>query len=40
MGNRFPIIVNDDAHRLDVRCDRKGFSLQMYNPEGKLLFEH
>ena len=39
MGNRFPIIVNDDAHRLDVRCDRKGFSLQMYNPEGELLFE-
>ena len=40
MENRFPIIVNDDAHRLDVRCDRKGLSLQMYNPEGKLLFEH
>ena len=39
MGNRFPIIVNDDAHRLDVQCDRKGFSLQMYDPAGKLIFE-
>ena len=39
MGNRFPIVVNDDAHRLDVQLDRKGFSLQMYDPEGKLIFE-
>ena len=39
MGNRFPIIVNDDAHRLDVQLDRKGFSLQMYDPAGKLIFE-
>ena len=39
MGNRFPIVVNDDAHRLDVRCDRKGYSLKMYNPEGELVFE-
>ena len=39
MGNRFPIIVNDDAHRLDVQLDRKRFSLKMFDPEGKLLFE-
>ena len=38
MGNRFPIIVNDDAHRLDVRCDRKGFTLKMFDPEGNLIF--
>ena len=39
MGNRFPIMVNDDDHRLEVRCDRKGFSLKMYNPAGELVFE-
>lgn len=39
MGNRFPIVVNDDAHRLEVRCDRKGYSLKMFNPEGELIFE-
>ena len=39
MGNRFPIVVNDDAHRLEVKCDRKGYSMRMYNPEGELEFE-
>lgn len=39
MGNDFPIIVNDDAHRLKVSCDRKNFTLKMFNPEGKLVFE-
>ena len=39
MGNRFPIVVNDDAHRLEVRCDRKGYSLKMFSPEGELIFE-
>ncbi len=39
MGNRFPIVVNDDDHRLEVRCDRKSFSLKMYNPAGEIVFE-
>jgi len=39
MGNKFPIVVNDDARRLDVRCTRKGYSLKMYNPAGDLEFE-
>ena len=38
MGNKFPIIVNDDARRLDVRCTRKGYSLKMYNAAGELEF--
>ena len=39
MGNKFPIVVNDDARRLDVRCTRKGCSLKMYNAAGELEFE-
>lgn len=38
MGNKFPIVVNDDARRLDVRCTRKGYSLKMYNAAGELEF--
>jgi hypothetical protein len=39
MGNKFPIVVNDDARRLDVRCTRKGYTLKMYSPAGDLEFE-
>ncbi len=39
MGNAFPIVVNDDARRMDVRCADGVVSLQMYAPSGKLEFE-
>ncbi len=39
MGNAFPIMVNDDARRLDVYSDGKKITLHMFNAEGKLEFE-
>lgn len=39
MGNDFPILVNDDVRRLDVRCDRKNISLHMLNADGTVEFE-
>ena len=38
MGNDFPILVNDDARRLDVRCDRKSIRLRMLNADGEEEF--
>jgi hypothetical protein len=39
MNNDFPILVNDDARRLDVFSDGKKITLHMFNAEGKLEFE-
>lgn len=38
MGNDFPILVNDDVRRLDVRCERKKISLRMLNADGEEEF--
>ena len=38
MGNDFPILVNDDVRRLDVRCDRKTIRLRMLNADGEEEF--
>ena len=38
MGNDFPIMVNDDARRLDVCADENNITLRMWNAEGKLEF--
>ena len=38
MGNDFPIVVNDDARRLDCRYSDGTFSVRMYAPSGKLEF--
>lgn len=38
MGNKFPIIVNDDVRRMDVLCTRKGISLKTFNAAGKEEF--
>ena len=35
MGNRFPIIVNDDVRRMDVTCTKKGISLKTFNASGE-----
>ena len=41
MGNRFPIIVNDDAHRLDFEYSRGGsVRIFSYGPEGKREFQY
>ena len=39
MGNRFPIVVNDDVRRLDVRCTRKDIAVRMFNAAGDCEFE-
>ena len=38
MGNNFPIIVNDDARRLQVDCTRFFLSLKMVNADGEVEF--
>lgn len=39
MGNSFPIMVNDDARRLDVFSDGNAITLHMWNAKGELEFE-
>ena len=40
MGNRFPILVNDDVRRLDVQCSTaKGIEVKMVNAKGKVEYE-
>jgi hypothetical protein len=39
MNNTFPILVNDDARRLDVFSDGKMITLRMSNAEGKQEFD-
>lgn len=40
MGNDFPIIVNDEARRLEFEYERGGdIQVKIYNPSGKLEFE-
>ncbi len=39
MGADFPIVVNDDARRMDVRCTDGCISVRMFAPSGKLEFE-
>ncbi|MBQ9184482.1 MAG: metallophosphoesterase [Bacteroidales bacterium] len=39
MGNSFPIIVNDDARRLDFSCDGKKITIRTYNSDGDLEFQ-
>ncbi|MBQ6257252.1 MAG: metallophosphoesterase family protein [Clostridia bacterium] len=39
MGNSFPIMVNDDARRLDVFSDGNAITLHMRNAKGELEFE-
>ena len=39
MGAGFPIVVNDDARRMDVRCTSESVSVRMFAPSGKLEFE-
>ena len=38
MNNPFPILVNDDAHRLDCSYDSGKLTLTMYNPAGEVKF--
>ena len=38
MGNGFPIMVNDDARRLDVFSDAQKITLHMWNEKGELEF--
>lgn len=38
MGNGFPIMVNDDARRLDVFSDAQKITLHMWNAKGELEF--
>jgi hypothetical protein len=41
MGNRFPIIVNDDAHRLQFDYTRGGnYLVRSYGPDGTKEFEY
>lgn len=41
MGNRFPIIVNDDAHRLQFDYTRGGnYLVRSYGPDGTMEFEY
>ena len=39
MGADFPIVVNDDVRRMDVRCAGGHISVRMFAPSGKLEFE-
>ena len=39
MGNKFPIIVNDDVRRMEVTCTKRGISLKTFNAEGEEEFE-
>ena len=39
MGNKFPILVNDDARRLEVFVGSQGIILQTWNAEGEKEFE-
>ena len=38
MGATFPILVNDDARRLDCSYDSGRFSMTMFNAEGEAEF--
>lgn len=38
MGNKFPIIVNDDVRRMDVTCTREGIFLKTFNASGEEEF--
>ena len=38
MNNSFPILVNDDAHRLDCSYDSGKITLTMFNPAGEVKF--
>ena len=38
MNNPFPILVNDDAYRLDCSYDSGKLTLTMYNPAGEVKF--
>ena len=38
MNNPFPIVVNDDAHRLDCSYESGNITLTMYDPAGKVQF--
>ena len=38
MGNRFPIMVNDDVRRLDVVADAQKITLHMFNAKGEMEF--
>ena len=40
MGNRFPIVVNDDLRRLDFSCTRNLISLHAFNADGVQEFEY
>ena len=39
MGNKFPIMVNDDLRRLECTCTRKEIVLRTFNADGALEFE-
>ena len=36
MGNDFPIIVNDDARRLDFRCENGRITVRTFNARGEM----
>lgn len=39
MGNNYPIIVNDDARRMEVECVQGGpIKIKTFNAEGKMEF--
>lgn len=38
MGNRFPILVNDDDTRVEVFCKDRGWSLRCFDKNGKETF--
>ena len=40
MNNAFPIIVNDEAHRLDFTCSHGHFTVRTYHPNGTKEFEY
>lgn len=38
MGNDFPIMVNDEARRLDVEADAQKITLRTWNAKGEMEF--
>ena len=40
MNNDFPIIVNDEAHRLDFTCSNGYVTVRTYHPKGTLEFDY
>ena len=41
MGNDFPILVNDEARRLDVECSGRGpIKVHIFAPSGEMEFQH